>query len=273
MKLGWLSDIHLNFLNDDEISAFLSELASIRTDAWVISGDIGEAHSVLDYLDRLRSGLGRPLYFVLGNHDYYGGSIAEVTQRVQGAVRDPEFVWLNSSGPVFLARGLAVVGDDGWGDARLGDPLGSQVELADFYCIRELTGLARRDVIRTANALGDACAARLAPKLAEAASRCGGVCIATHVPPFEGAAWYEGRTSAPEWLPWFSCAAMGHVIRQCAERHPDVRFLVLCGHTHGQGYFEPSANVVVHTAGAKYRVPELQGIVIDDGERVHLRSG
>lgn len=70
MRIGWLSGIHLNFLADIGVSAFVRDLASAGVDAWVISGDIGEADSVLDCLECLGSDLGRPVYFVLGNHDY-----------------------------------------------------------------------------------------------------------------------------------------------------------------------------------------------------------
>ncbi|MBD3161848.1 MAG: phosphoesterase [Candidatus Eisenbacteria bacterium] len=270
MKIGWLSDIHLNFLDDDAVTTFIGELATTGVDAWVISGDIGEAHSVLDYLDRLASGLDRPVCFVLGNHDYYRGSIAGVSREVAAAARADSLVWLTSSGPIEMDEDLCIVGDDGWGDARFGDPIGSRVELNDFHLIEELEGLGRSELIAKANALGDESADRLAPKLDQAALHNAKVCIVTHVPPFEGAAWYDGRQSGPEWLPWFSCAATGRVILDCAERNPDVDFLVLCGHTHGHGCFQASRNVAVHTAGAKYGSPCLQGIVIAEGARLRV---
>jgi predicted phosphodiesterase len=272
VRIGWLSDIHLNFLEDIEVSAFVSELTSVDVDAWVVSGDIGESHSFKDYLCRLVKGLKRPMYVVLGNHDYYHSSIAEVTAQFKDTSSNVSLAWLSSSDPLFLDGHLAVVGDDGWGDARFGDPTGSQVELNDFYYISELTGLTRLELIQSANALGDACAARLAPKLEEAASQCRNVCVVTHVPPFEGAAWHHGRISDPDWLPWFSCASIGRVAMECAGRHPKVRFTVLCGHTHSRGYFEASQNVVVHTAGAKYGEPELQGVLKVDGDRFHMCS-
>ena len=271
MKIGWLSDIHLSFLEDEDVSAFITRLRAEEVDGWVISGDIGESDNVLDYLDRLASGLGRPVYFVLGNHDYYFSSIADVSSMIDDAVSGPGLVWLTSSRPVILGHELAITGDDGWGDARFGDPLGSTVELNDFELISEITDLIRPELIRRLNELGDACYARLAPKLEEAASRCRNVCIVTHVPPFEGAAWYGGRPSGPEWLPWFSCEASGRAILECAMGHPETDFLVLCGHTHGEGYYEASHNVRVYTAGARYENPVLQGIAEVDGGRIDVR--
>lgn len=43
MKLGWLSDIHLNFLAADAIAAFVTDLARHEVDAWLISGDIASS--------------------------------------------------------------------------------------------------------------------------------------------------------------------------------------------------------------------------------------
>ena len=74
-RLAWFTDLHLNFLSDHQAEAFCTSLASTEADYFVISGDIGEARSLEHYLRLLESSLQRPLYFVLGNHDFYGGSI------------------------------------------------------------------------------------------------------------------------------------------------------------------------------------------------------
>ena len=46
---------------------------SSRCDAVVITGDIGESPNVAAYLRELEQGLQRPIYFVLGNHDFDRG--------------------------------------------------------------------------------------------------------------------------------------------------------------------------------------------------------
>jgi hypothetical protein len=45
-----MSDIHLNFLEEDEVRRFLEGLSSKGANAWLVSGDIGEADSVGEYL-------------------------------------------------------------------------------------------------------------------------------------------------------------------------------------------------------------------------------
>ncbi len=101
-------------------------------------------------------------------------------------------------------------------------------------------------------------ASRLRGMLAEALAGFDRVVVATHVPPFHGATWHDGRPSDNQWLPWFSCAATGEVLLEAAAAHPDRELLVLCGHTHGSGEYAPTGNLRVLTGGAVYGAPELQ---------------
>jgi predicted MPP superfamily phosphohydrolase len=261
MRLGWLSDIHLNFLDRSAVQAFLRELAAADADVWLLGGDIAQANSVLGSLQSLEGELDRDIYFVLGNHDFYGGSIIEVRGQVRQLVEHAEhLVWLTEAEAQVLNGLVAIVGDDSWADARFGNALRTPVELNDFFLIEELTGLSREALVHTLNGLGDAAAARLAPKLEQAARSCPRVVFLTHVPPFREAAWHQCRPSDDDWVPWFSCRTVGEVILECARAHPAASFLVLCGHTHGSGVYSPAANVIVHTAGAEYGAPRIQRV-------------
>ena len=79
MKAAWLTDIHLNFLDNDQIDGFLQMLSKESVDCFFMSGDIGEADTIIDYLKRVESILSRPFYFVMGNHDFYRGSTKKGT--------------------------------------------------------------------------------------------------------------------------------------------------------------------------------------------------
>ena len=120
-RVVWLTDIHLNFLEPDQRAGFLEHLAGQRADALLISGDIGEAGSVEQYLVEMDAALGVPIMFVLGNHDFYNGSIHGVRMRIRGLTeRSSRLVYLSSAGAAELAPDTCVIGHDGWGDARLG---------------------------------------------------------------------------------------------------------------------------------------------------------
>lgn len=261
MRIGWLSDIHLDFLDPAAILAFARELAARQADVWLLSGDIGTARTLAGHLRMLDAEAAAPIFFVLGNHDYYGSSLAATAAAARGIVAESKrLCWLTEAGPCLLDDHAALVGDDGWGDARFGNAMTTPVRLNDFVLIEDLACLSRADLVGALQRLGDEAATRLAPKLAQAAAACRRVVVVTHVPPFHEAAWHEGRPSDPDYAPWFACRAVGEAILVCARRHPEVQFLVLCGHTHGEGVYAAAGNVVVHTAKAEYGAPKVQRI-------------
>jgi len=277
MRVAWATDIHLDFLADEQVRAFAAELAAERPDAVVLSGDLSHAELLEHHLRLLAGGVACPIYFVLGNHDYYGSSVADVRQAVRAlCARKPRLRWLPDAGVVPLSPRTALIGCDGWADARLGDPAGTPVVLNDFFHIAELAATldpavrARPALLRVGDrgplhrqlqALGDAEAARCDELLTAALASHPEVLVVTHVPPFAAACWHEGRLSDANWLPYFSCAALGEVLRAQARRHPERALTVLCGHTHGAGEAQIEPNLRVLTGGAVYRRPQLQRVL------------
>jgi Icc protein len=77
MKLARLTDPHLNFVGPSEVDALARSLRG-RADAALITGDIGEADSFAGLLRRFTASAGLPLWFVLGNHDAYRGSLSDM---------------------------------------------------------------------------------------------------------------------------------------------------------------------------------------------------
>ena len=154
---------------------------------------------------------------------------------------------------------MGLVGHEGWGDARLGNFARSQVFLPDFITIKDLSGVYhdRRLLRQRLEALGDESAAYVAGILPEALARYRQVVLVTHVPPFREAAWHDGRSSDDDWLPYFSCRAVGNVLLDVMRRHPSCNLLVLCGHTHGSGEVRMLDNLLVRTGGAEDRRPRI----------------
>src|ERR1043166_7590385 len=114
MRVTWLTDLHLNFLNANQLDDFLAALRREASDLLLITGDTAESHDLHGYLDRLTEVA--PLYFVLGNHDFYHSTITEVRHRATTTGR-----WLPATGPQRLTATTTLVGIDGWGDARCGN--------------------------------------------------------------------------------------------------------------------------------------------------------
>jgi len=121
-RVVWATDVHLNFLGRPDRRAFAESIVQEAPDAVLLSGDVAESPNVVACLEEMAEIVRRPIYFVLGNHDFYRGSITRTRQAVARAAAESEFlVYLNTQDVVELTPETGLVGHDGWGDARLGD--------------------------------------------------------------------------------------------------------------------------------------------------------
>ncbi len=227
------------------LQAFYDRVKQEQPDVLLVTGDIGEADSVMRYTDELAAIA--PLYFVLGNHDYYRSSIAAV--RGQMERRGGRAKWLPAIEPVRLGERVVLLGVDGWGDARCGD-LTSTVQLSDWKVIDDFKRLQgdRKRRIELLQRLGGNEARALRDRLARAPETAQ-LLVLTHVPPFPEACVYDDQPSDANWLPWFTCIATGEVLVEYARAHPQTRITVLCGHSHGLGVCQPEPNLEVRTGG------------------------
>lgn len=253
MKLLWITDPHLDHLDGDGLNAWLKRVEQYDGDGVLITGDIAESDSVCAFLEQL-SAVSKPIWFVLGNHDAYGASIDGTQQRLKMLAKRVEgLYYLTFNEPYEYEPGAYLLGEDGWADGRAGDFLASDIMLNDYRYIDELKALTRTERFEALKHLGDQAAARLEGQLqrlrAEAVEH---VTIATHVPPFAEACWYEGSNATNAWTPHFTAVAVGNVIQRAAADRPDVHFTVLCGHTHHSGRVKIRPNLTVLTGAAEY---------------------
>lgn len=281
-RLAWATDTHLNllrFAGAAELWARYIQRES-STDALILSGDISDGVCLHGNLSQVEEGFGlaRPTYFVLGNHDYYEASF-ESSRRIAAAHAG----YLEGK-VVPLTEGVGLIGQEGWYDAYYGKPYTPKFGMNDWNDIAELANLpgnpfynhrtkridreARTQVIEACQARSAAQAAAAELVLVEALQRFPQVILVTHVPPFEGATWHEGHLSGPEWIPWFCSKLMGDMLLRVMRQHPERRLLVLCGHTHSPGVYQPMPNLTVLTGEAHYRDPDLAGILELEGSTV-----
>ena len=72
----------------------------------------------------------KPIYFILGNHDYYKGQVNEVRDAMRMLTDTHKWLfWLPASGIQKLCSNTLLIGQDGWADGRLGDLTNSRVVL------------------------------------------------------------------------------------------------------------------------------------------------
>ncbi|MBW3565415.1 MAG: metallophosphoesterase family protein [Acidobacteria bacterium] len=275
MRIAWATDVHLDFLDRDGLRQFAHRLLEPEPDAIILSGDISVAPSLVDHLEIVAEAIRRPVYFVLGNHDFYRDGISEVRSRMRElSARSNLLRWLPAAQVVPLGDGVCLAGVDGWGDGRAGRPWDSEILLNDFFLIRELIGLSREDLVSRLRDLGDREAGLARELLGELPGDVREVVFVTHVPPFVEACWHEGAVSGEDWQPWFTCVALGGALLEVSSRNPDREFTVLCGHTHSSGFARLAPNLRVYTGAAEYGSPTIAGLIEiePDGVTVTTRA-
>jgi len=264
-RIAWSTDIHLNFLGTQQIEDFLQEVKVQSPDVYIISGDIGEAPSIYDYLRRIADTLDIPIYFVLGNHDFYHGGIAHVRAGIVSLIQDVDNLhWLNAESIIELDEHTALVGHDGWADGRYGYFLKSRVFLNDYVLIQELANIPHELRLTTLGELGDEAGKHIREHLPTACQKYKQVYVVTHAPPFQESCWHESKSATDDnpYLPHFACKAVGDALRAIVPIYPDCEVTVLCGHTHGSGVYQPFPNLKVITGGAEYGKPIINQMFV-----------
>jgi len=112
MRLAWATDIHLNFLGPADRQRFLEPIND-QADALVVTGDLAESNSLGEVLRQMSALVDVPVYFVLGNHDFYHGSVAGTRADVAEMIRGSgNLVYLSQAGAVELTPTTALVGHE-----------------------------------------------------------------------------------------------------------------------------------------------------------------
>ena len=259
-----LTDIHLNFLALSERRKFYKEINACSATHVLITGDIAEATSLEMILTEINEYINKKIFFVLGNHDYYDGEIAEVKNLIckistlnvnYTTVGLPDAIWL--------------FGSDSWADGRYGDYINSDVIMNDSQLIYDLHisyKIGKRELLNKMQELADRDANQLKEKLWNNIQNTHSerdhdlFIVLTHIPPFPEVCKYNGRYTKKEWLPFFSCKATGDVLLEFAKENPGINILVLCGHTHSAAQYQALPNLLVKCGGSEYYKPKIQKI-------------
>lgn len=287
MKLGFVTDIHLDHVKDSKdqqkhyrVGRNLSQQWGF--DALVVTGDISARGKLEQHFDPYVKGIDRPVYFVLGNHDFwytYEPSLWKNAREYDG--------FLDRGLIVELTSETALVGLTGWYDMQAGDFLTSDVIMPEMQAMPRFQGTGpniemerdsfsrrRRPVVkdwpyerrvelyRRCREFAADQARDFLPTLEKAAQGYSRVVIGTHFPPFENACWGpKGTLSLDDpdnydWVPYSVNFTLGHKILALAEDHPQVEFLVLSGHTHYPGEAQVAPNVRAVSGQASYGQPD-----------------
>jgi 3',5'-cyclic-AMP phosphodiesterase len=259
MKLDWITDPHMtSFENPEYMTSFLKRLGNRKSDGLLVTGDITESSHLEEMLRYLGLVYKKPVYFVLGNHDYFGDYMTNTWEKARKACREQSNLhWMNDAGVVYLNDNTALVGHDGWycGQEGLGKfsphwmmdfrhPLGVE-DLLDvchdtkalFERFKELAKASAEHVNKHARIAFEKGVSRLL--------------IMTHVPPFRAASKYQGKVCDDVGAPFYVNRVLGECIQELSEDFPDRVVSVYAGHTHNKTIYV-SDNVTVHVGAARY---------------------
>ena len=262
-KLIWVTDIHLNFLSLESRVEFYTLIKKQKPDYVLITGDISEADVLNKHLVEMYASVKRPIYFVLGNHDYYNGSWEEVDLNAKAAFsRDQERgVYYLPTNPQEITT-TALIGINNWYDCKSGR-IGF-VGLNDWNYIKEYLGT--KNMAEICKVSLQRCKAAIKDlqnqiESIAASTTVNRIIIAMHVPPFKQLSMFEGKRSSPYYLPFFSSATTGRALKKLAKAYPHITFDVYCGHTHSKAEYHPLKNLHCYCGASEYGAPSIAGII------------
>ncbi len=257
-KLAWATDIHLDFaIPRGTFEGFCQRVNDSGAQKLLITGDITTGRSIEEDLKLLAKHIDLPIYFVLGNHDYYYSSFERVAERVRRlTAQSDRLVWMDQTGIIELAVDHGLVGFGGWSDGRAGD-YNRSYKLNDQVLIEDFNKLNSRQVLKKLNELGDRSAEYFKDILPQAFDRYDSVVALTHCPPFVEACFIEGYKGSYADLPHFSARSVGEVMADIMRERPDKMLVVLSGHTHSSARVAILPNLTCMVGEAQYGQPSL----------------
>jgi 3',5'-cyclic AMP phosphodiesterase CpdA len=280
MKFGWATDVHFDCLEGESgIVAFAANVQRAGCDGLLLTGDISTGREIVRHLTVLERALALPIYFVAGNHDFYGTSVRSGREQLNDLSRRSKHLRYMPSAPFFHASGdVALVGHDGWYDAMNGDWRRSNFLMNDWRKISEFHDVApwnpaaagfygpqpsMAPIVSVARKLSYEAVQHVEVGIAAAVQAHKTIVILTHVPPWHEAAWHDGRPQDVGHVPWYTSKLMGDAIVAAAARHPKHEFVVLCGHTHSRWSGKIRQNISVHVGAAEYGAPQVQPLFVE----------
>lgn len=249
-KYLWLTDPHVKPWNRHKL---LNNILDVSPHAVFATGDLTYGPNLLSTLDYFGDRIGRPFYFVLGNHDYHGSSIDEVHKEVRKlCCKHKNLIWMTEAGIIPINDEVAVIGAEGWYDVRLGNPQFIKYTF-DWMLTSDFKDLPNWDArMEKFKELSDASATHLSKQLEKAAEDYNTIYLLTHFPPWKEANRDVGTIMEKFWLPYNVNTALGVKLEKVMLDRKKRKLMVLCGHTHTPVNIHVSRNIECRVGRAGY---------------------
>jgi len=258
-----MTDLHLDQADSRATKKLLHQLESTEYEIALITGDIASARHLPDCLEMVAGACGgRPLYVVLGNHDYYGSCISATTDMMRRISSNiPNLHHLSSLGPVDLGDHGILVGCDGWADGQWRGKKSENIHSPDHYSLSDFKNMSYWGRIRMMRSLGQEAATSLSKRLRPSLRRHRKIIIASHVPPFRTAALFNGKPCDANHQPHFVHSKLGAMLIKIAGHCPSKEFTILGGHTHSECTDLVLPNIRCSIGGHQKNHPRIQQVI------------
>jgi len=258
-KALWYSDLHLNFLSEKKLTLFIDSIISRNPDLVWLTGDITTGKKLIEHLELLVNRLPFPIYFIIGNHDYWGSSIEQTHENIRELVKKypGRLFWVSDKLSLPFSESTVLIGNEGWYDAMLGWPR-HLVFTWDWFHISNFRALGCCKRITSFQKVAADFTSKMRESLLSALNTHDHVYAMTHIPPWAEATHDVGTFFGWFWLPYNVSVKMGMMFKEVMEQFPNKKLTVLCGHTHSKKSVQISGNINCHVAGADmYRLDNL----------------
>jgi len=261
MRILWITDTHFDHLDENIKEDYMKEILSHNPDCLFITGDISNSRTISSNLKSISKYFNIPIYFTLGNHDYYFSSFKGVDKQVNNLCQKHQNLhFMDSVVLKELTGDTCVIGHTGCNDGGFGNFLDSNVMLSDYMFINNLAGLYKCDLLDKLEKRSRQAVDHIKHSLSVAFGSYSKVFLLTHVPPWKEISTYQGVVSDNSWLPHFSCKMMGIAIEEFM-KDCNGKLTVLCGHTHDTIEMDISHNIHVCVSGAEYGFTRIAKII------------
>ncbi|GGI89055.1 metallophosphoesterase family protein [Legionella impletisoli] len=248
MRTLWLTDLHVNRLDEEHYTDLFNRIQASEADGIWITGDIGDPPLNWIFLEDLFCKFTKPIYFVLGNHDYYGLKVDEARQKARNlSYAYPNAHYLTSEAG-FVFKEYFITGIGCWGNTG-NIPL--RENTWDSDAIYDLLRLNLEQLKTKVNQLGEQDASILLQKCAAGITKTiKTLVIFTHVPPIEAMQGRNPVRALEENRTVYYSFALSNALKQLLETYPEIDIRVYSGHLHQAQAYQITDRLHGHVAEA-----------------------
>ncbi|WP_158423006.1 metallophosphoesterase family protein [Legionella oakridgensis] len=232
----WLTDLHVDRLSKQDYRHLLHRIHNAAADAIWITGDIGNPPYNWHFLETLLTYINTTVYFVLGNHDFYGLKIEEARSRAVELMKRYANAYYLTTMPSVICNDVVLAGVDGWantGKIPLLEKTWDGDEIQDWQgkTLSLLQDSMNREAKKDAEQLLIKCRQGMMNNILKK------IVLLTHVPPGQACLGSGSPKSFQAKRTVYYSQALAEALNELKTCYPDVLFNLFSGHLHCQYHY------------------------------------